>query len=170
MKRLTLLRHAKSSWNQQDLDDFDRPLNDRGRKAAHRMGRELKRRGMKFDLVLASPAKRVRETIEGVAEKFDEFDREVRFEPSIYLADSRTLIDLVRALPDAIEAPILIGHNPGMEQVILKLAKDGDLRRRVSEGYPTAALAVMAFDVDEWASIGAGNGDLVELILPRELD
>ena len=83
MKRLALLRHAKSSWDEADLDDFQRPLNWRGQKAARRMGREMKQRGIAFDLMLASPATRVRETIEGVAEKCPGLDRNVRFEQSI---------------------------------------------------------------------------------------
>ena len=170
MKRLALLRHAKSSWDEADLDDFQRPLNGRGQKAARRMGREMKQRGIAFDLVLASPATRVRETIEGVAEKCPGLDRNVRFEQSIYLADSSTLIDLVHSLPDEIETALIIGHNPGLERLVLQLSKDGERRSRVAEGYPTAALAIIEFDADHWTSVAPGSGDLVELILPRELD
>src|SRR5437868_11057004 len=82
MKRLAILRHAKSSWDDPSLDDFDRPLNERGWKAARRMGRELEDRGMRFDLVLASMAARVRETIDGV-QKYD-FAAPIRFEPQLY--------------------------------------------------------------------------------------
>ena len=170
MKRLAILRHAKSSWDQSDLDDFRRPLNGRGRKAARRVGREMKQRGMAFDLVLASPATRVRETMEGVAEEFPGFDRNVRFEESIYLAESSTLIDLVHSLPGKIEAALIVGHNPGLERLILQLTKDSARRNRVAEGYPTAALAIIEFDADRWGSVESGSGDLVELILPRELD
>ena len=170
MKRLALLRHAKSSWDQSDLDDFQRPLNGRGRKAARRMGREMKQLGTAFDLVLASPATRVRETIEGVAEEYPGFDSNVRFEESIYLADSSALIDLARSFPDEIETALIIGHNPGLERLVLQLAKDSERRRRVAEGYPTAALAIIEFDLDRWKSVGPSSGDLVELILPRELD
>ena len=170
MKRLALLRHAKSSWDQADLDDFRRPLNGRGRKAARRMGREMKQRGFAFDLVLASPATRVRETIEGVAEDCPGFDRDVRFEESIYLADSSTLIDLVHSLPDEIEVALIVGHNPGLERMVLQLTKDSERRSRVAEGYPTAALAIIEFGAGRWASVEPGSGDLAELILPRELD
>jgi phosphohistidine phosphatase len=170
MKRLALLRHAKSSWDQSDLDDFQRPLNGRGRKAARRMGREMKQRGFAFDLVLASPATRVRETIEGVVEEYPGSDRNVRFEESIYLADSSTLIDLVRAFPDEIETALIIGHNPGLERLVLQLTRDSERRDRVAQGYPTAALAVIDVALDRWAMVEPGSGDLVELILPRELD
>ena len=99
MKRLTVLRHAKSSWDDPALDDFNRPLNERGWKAARRIGRELKQRGMQFDLVLASTAARVRETVDGVQEKYD-FEAPIRFEPKIYMASVEELMELVRALPD----------------------------------------------------------------------
>ncbi len=170
MKRLAILRHAKSSWDQAGLDDFQRPLNGRGRKAARRMGREMKRRGIAFDLVLASPATRVRETIEGVAQEYPGFDRNLRFEESIYLADSSTLIDLVHAFPDEIETALIVGHNPGLERLVLQLTRDSERRSRVAEGYPTAALALIEFAPDRWQSVEPGSGDLVELILPRELD
>ncbi len=99
MKRLTLLRHAKSSWDAPGLQDFDRPLNKRGREAARLVGRELSRRKLRFDLVLASPAMRVRETLEELADGFGSA-LDIRFEPRIYLADPDTLLDLVRGLSD----------------------------------------------------------------------
>src|SRR6185503_13124390 len=102
MKRLALLRHAKSDWGDADLNDHNRPLNERGWKAARRIGKELKHRNLRFDLVLASTAARVRETIDGLQEKFD-FDCEVRFEPDLYLASEDTLLSAIRALPDSID-------------------------------------------------------------------
>src|SRR5258708_22044762 len=108
MNVLTVMRHAKSSWGDADLDDFDRPLNERGRKAARRIGRELKRRRVRFDRVIASPALRVRETLDQLADGYgDSFD--VRFDPQVYAASVQTLFDLVRRIPATVHAPLLVG-------------------------------------------------------------
>lgn len=171
MKRLTILRHAKSDWGQPDTGDLDRPLNSRGWKSARRMGRELKHRQIRFDLRLASPAARVRETLDGLAEGYGAFQFAVRFEPRIYLADTATLLELIQALPDDIEAPLLVGHNPGLGRLVAELAKDDaqGLRRRVEHKFPTAALAVIELPTDRWEDVRPGSGQLVELILPKEL-
>jgi phosphohistidine phosphatase len=171
MKRLTLLRHAKSSWDDPRLDDFNRPLNERGWKAARRMGREMKHRGMHFDLVLASTAARVRETIDGVQEKFD-FDAPIQFEPKMYGATEQELFSLVRALPESVHSPLLVGHNPGLERLVVQLTYDDDqgLRRRVAGKYPTGALTVIELPTGRWADMIPESGLLVELILPKELD
>ena len=171
MKRLAVLRHAKSSWDEAGLDDFNRPLNERGWKAARRMGRELKHRAMRFDLVLASPAARVRETIDGLQEKFD-FDAPIRFEQQVYAASEGTLLELVRRFPDTVSAPLCVGHNPGLERLILGLARDDDkgLRERIAGKYPTAALAVIELPAKRWKDVEPGSGKLVELIFPKELD
>jgi phosphohistidine phosphatase len=170
MMRLTLLRHAKSSWDEPNLDDHNRPLNDRGWKAARRMGRELKNRGMHFDFVLASTAARVRETIDGLAEKYD-FNAPVRFESRVYMADAETLLALVRKLPADVESPLIVGHNPGLERLAVEISHDDrqGLRHRVSEKFPTAALAAIELPASSWAEVQPGSGEIVELILPREL-
>jgi phosphohistidine phosphatase len=171
MKRLTVLRHAKSSWDL-PLDDFDRPLNERGWKAARRMGRELKHRKMTFDFAIASPAARVRETLAGMSETYGNFAFPVRFDGRIYMASSEGLLELVRELPEEAESALLVGHNPGLERVIVVLTandKDG-LRDRISEKYPTAALAVVELPAKQWSEIEPGTGKVAELILPKELD
>jgi phosphohistidine phosphatase len=170
MMRLTILRHAKSSRDEPNLDDHNRPLNERGWKAARRMGRELGHRGLHFDYVLASTAARVRETIDGLAEKYD-FSAPIRFEPRLYMADAGTLLDLVRALPDDAQSALLVGHNPGLERLAVELSHDDRqaLRHRVSEKFPTAALAVVELPAESWAEVQPGSGEIVELILPREL-
>ena len=171
MKRLTVLRHAKSSWDDATLDDFNRPLNERGWKAARRMGRELKQRGMRFDLVIASTAARVRETIDGVQEHYD-FAAPIRFEPRMYGASTDVLLSLARELPDTVHMLLFVGHNPGLERLLVELTRDDEdgLRQRVAGKYPTGALAVMELPTDRWADIAPGSGKIVELILPKELD
>lgn len=171
MKRLTILRHAKSSWADQNLDDFNRPLNDRGWKAARRMGRELEKRGMKFDLVIASPAARVRETIDGLREKFP-LNVEIHFEPRMYAASEDTLIQLVRDIHDSLHAPLLVGHNPGLQHLIVALTHgDPDhLRGAVEAKFPTAALASIELPTHRWTELKPGSGEITQLILPKELD
>lgn len=170
MKRLTVMRHAKSSWKDRELDDFDRPLNNRGRKAARRMGREMADRGMHFDLVLASPAARIRETIDCVQEHF-KFDSPIRFEERIYLARVAELVELVQALPDDVNSALLVGHNTSAERLVTKLAKDDEagLRARVEQKFPTAALAAIDLPVQSWSEVDPGEGRIAELIYPADL-
>jgi phosphohistidine phosphatase len=170
VKRLSVLRHAKSSWEEPNRDDFDRPLNERGRKAARRIGRELKQRKIGFDLCLASPAARVRETLDGVAQGYGDFRFEVRFEPRIYAATTETLLELFRGISEDVEAPLIVGHNPGLHELLLRLTSGGDLRRRVEAKLPTAAFATIELAAKRWADVVAGSGKIIELILPKELD
>jgi phosphohistidine phosphatase len=172
MKTLTVLRHAKSSWDQPNTDDFNRPLNDRGWKAARRIGKELEHRKMRFDLCLASTAARVRETLDGVAETYGEFAFPVKFEQQIYLASAATLMELIRGVGDQVDALMLVGHNPGLEQLVGMLTHDDEdgLRERAEHKFPTAALAVIELPANRWTEIEAGSGKLVELFLPKELD
>jgi phosphohistidine phosphatase len=170
MKRLTLLRHAKSDWGDPSLKDFDRPLNDRGWKSARRMGRELSKRGMEFDLVVASPAARVRETIDGLTEKL-KLNVEIRFEPRMYGATADELMGIVRGLPETARSPLLVGHNPGFHQFVLELAAAGDkLRDRVAHNLPTAALVQVGLPANRWTEVESGSGEIAALILPKELD
>jgi len=172
VKKLIVLRHAKSSWTEPNTDDFDRPLNERGWKAARRMGRELKHRKMSFDLCVASPAERVRETLDGLAEGYGDFPFPVRFEPQIYLADTVTLMELVQHLADDLETVLLVGHNPGLERLLALLTHDDGrgLRDRVTNKFPTAALAVIELAAISWTAVEPADGRLAELILPKELD
>jgi phosphohistidine phosphatase len=169
VKRLAILRHAKSDWGDAKLGDFDRPLNDRGWKAARRMGRELKQRGIEFDRVIASPAARVRETLDGVSEKL-KANVEIRFEPRMYLASEEDLFEVVRDLPESVHSPLLVGHNPGLHQLVLDLTRDGADRNRVAHKFPTAALACIELPAERWRDVAQGSGKLAALILPRELD
>ena len=171
MRTLTLLRHAKSSWDDSNLSDFDRLLNDRGRKAARRIGEEMKHRNMRFDHVLASPAQRVRETLDEVAGGYgDRFETE--FDERIYMASVPTLLEVIRSIPDAAKSPLLVGHNPGLEQLLARLTSDDELglRDKILGKYPTSALAVVELPTDRWRDVEDGSGTIVELILPRELD
>lgn len=169
MKTLYVLRHAKSDWSESSLKDFDRPLNDRGRKASETIGAEMRRRGVRPDLVLASPALRVRQTLALVQDGYGQAFY-VREERRIYAADVSTLIDVVCSIPDDAERAMLVGHNPGLQDLVLLLA-DGpdDLRSNVAERFPTAALAEIRFEFDSWKKVARGSGQLQSLTKPRDL-
>ena len=160
MKRLAILRHAKSSSDDQQFADFDRPLNERGWKAARRVGRELKKRGIDFDLVLASPAVRVRETLQGGG-----MEAEIRFEPYMYLASEQQLFEFVRYLPETVHAPLLVGHNPGLQQLVVALTRDDRVERKL----PTAAFVRIELAADKWSDVEPGSGTIADLIFPKEL-
>jgi len=170
MKQLSILRHAKSSQDDADMADFDRPLNDCGWKSARRIGRELKRRNIHFDLVLASPAARVRETVDGLREKL-ELDVEIRFESLLYLATVATLLKAVREVPDQSHSLLLVGHNPGLQQFILELTRRDrqGWRNRVAEKFPTSAFARIELLAPRWSEVSPCNGHIAEFIVPKQL-
>jgi phosphohistidine phosphatase len=171
MRTIAILRHAKSSWGDAAARDFDRRLDDRGRLAAERIGRELKQRGVRFDHVLASPATRVRETLERLSHGYGALP-EIRFDDSLYGASERHLLTVIRALPGEVRFPLIVGHNPGLHSLVLTLTSDDDqgLRRRIAPKFPTAAFAAIDVPVEDWNEVEPGAGRLRELILPRELD
>lgn len=170
MKTLTLLRHAKSSWDDTVERDFDRPLNARGYRAAERMGVEIARLGLGFDTVCASPAVRVKETLAGV-EKGARRTFTPRFEPLVYLASGDTLLEIVHGLDGGAASALLVGHNPGLEDLLLMLVPEGGaLRAEAAIKYPTATLAAIELPVARWADVAPGAGTLARFIRPRDLD
>jgi phosphohistidine phosphatase len=168
MKTLTLLRHAKSGWDDPALRDFDRPLNPRGRRAARTVGREMRRLGLAFDRVLASPARRVVETLDEVAHAYGPLDPV--YDDRLYLASPETLIEVARATRDDAQRLLLVGHNPGLEQLVLLLSAKGGMLSEVETKYPTATLAEIAFDVASWRQVGEAAGTLTRFVRPRDLD
>jgi len=172
MKTLGLFRHAKSDWNDARLRDFDRPLNQRGRKGAKLMGRHIREHGVKWDRVIASPAVRVAETIELAAEAAGS-TLPVNWDRRIYLASSMTLLDLLMEQEGDPASIIMVGHNPGLEDLIFDLVPDdgsSPLRDIVEEKFPTAAFAVLELDIDRWEDAKEGCARLVHLVRPRDLD
>ena len=169
MKKLTLLRHAKSGWDDPVARDFDRPLNGKGKRAAQLVGRNWRSLGLAFDHAVASPAVRVVETLEQVAIGYGS-DLAPAWDQRIYLASAGTLLDLVHELPDAAGTALLVGHNPGLEELVLGLVPGGALRGDVEAKFPTASLAELHFDVDHWRDVQPGKGELVRFTRPRDLD
>jgi phosphohistidine phosphatase len=167
VRRLHLLRHAKSSWDDPVLRDHDRPLAPRGRKAAKRIARWAGKHKVNPQLVVSSSAVRARETLRGVLPGLGEPD--VWFEPALYAASAETLLDRARALPDDVEEVMLVGHNPGLGNLLLLLAEPGDLRERAEEKVPTGAIATLETDVARWSDLEPGGARLVAFVVPRDL-
>ncbi|WP_417620989.1 SixA phosphatase family protein [Parasphingorhabdus sp.] len=172
MKKLTLLRHAKSSWDDPVDRDFDRPLNKKGKRAAAVMGNFIRRNGLTFDQILASPAVRVIETLEHV-EEASGLAMEPTWDRKIYLASSATLLDVLRGANADAGHILMVGHNPGLEDLIFDLVPDdgsSPARNEVETKYPTAALAEMTLAIDSWAGITEKCGALDRFTRPRDLD
>ena len=169
MRTLYVLRHAKSDWGDASLRDFDRPLNGRGRKSAKAMGRELRERGLTPDLVLLSPSARTTETLARVEEGFGASFEKVE-ESSIYLAENEALVALIRNAPAKSERLMIVGHNPGMHELVLLLANEPrDLREEAAAKFPTGAMAEISFDVGDWSDVTPGSGFIRSFLKPREL-
>jgi phosphohistidine phosphatase len=169
MKVLTLLRHAKSTWDDPVSRDFDRPLNRRGRKAARRIGEEMRRLGLAFDAVIASPAARVRETLEEVEQGYGR-PLGATLDQRVYLGSVDTLIEIVRWADDSADSLFLAGHNPGLESLALALTSGTGLRDEIAVKYPTGTLAEIALPVDRWAEVAPGTGRIERFVRPRDLD
>ena len=170
MRTLTLLRHAKSAWDDPVERDFDRPLNGKGRRAAARIGRYMAEQGLMFDKVIASPALRVIQTIEGIEDGFGKplpADHDKR----IYMASAATLLDVVRGTDDGCERLLMVGHNPGLEDLVLLLVPEsaGGARDEVEMKYPTATIAELSF-AGSWADLDERMAALTRFVRPRDLD
>lgn len=172
MKLLGLYRHAKSDWHDARARDFDRPLNERGRKGAAIMGRHIREYGIRWNRVIASPAVRVMQTVE-IGAQTSQLNVQVIWDRRIYLASSDTLLDLIREQEGDPEAILMVGHNPGLEDLIFDLVPDdtsSPLRDIVEEKFPTATFAVLKLDIDSWADAQEGCARLDHLMRPRDLD
>jgi phosphohistidine phosphatase len=165
VKRLFLLRHAKSSWDEEGLADRDRPLAPRGKRASKVMAKHLRDERIVPDLILCSPSLRTRETLErvGIGDA-----TEVRIEPEIYGASERDLLDVLRRVPDDVDSVMLIGHNPSLQALAVSLAGEGSEVARMREKFPTAALATLDFE-GGWRELAPGVAELASFVRPKEL-
>lgn len=170
MLSLALLRHAKSSWDDPSLDDFERPLNARGHDAAPLMGQTLAKLDFHPDIVLCSPSRRTRETWLHVSQAMRPSTPAVVFDEQLYLASALDLLLMVRSLDAGSPRVLVIGHNPGLHGFALTIAgagSEGD-RSRLEDKFPTAGFALFAVDAQAWADVGPGNGRLVTFITPKQ--
>jgi phosphohistidine phosphatase len=169
MRTVYLLRHAKSSWKDAGLEDFDRPLASRGRRAATAIGRYLRAQAIEPALILCSPAKRARQTLERLQETIAAAIP-TRFEKAIYMAEPGPLLQRLQGLSDSLPSVMIVGHNPGLEQLAALLIGSGDkaMRQEMARKFPTAALAVIEAAVDHWSELKAGDGRLTLFVRGRE--
>jgi len=167
VRTLHLLRHAKSSWDDAGLADHERPLAPRGRRAARRIAEYLAEHDPSPLTVLCSSAVRARQTLELVAPGLGT-EVTVEVEDELYAAGADALLDRLRRLPDATAAAMLIGHNPGMWDLALALARRGPRLDRLREGFPTAALATLEIP-GRWRELRPGQAVVAAYVVPREL-
>lgn len=168
MKILGLLRHAKSDWGQGDKRDFDRGLNKRGCRGAVLIGEHIRDHGIKWDRLVASPALRVKTTLEKAA-----IGPEPVWDEQLYLASTETICDVIREDGDDADALLLAGHNPGFGDMVFELVaprNENDLFDEAKAKFPTASFAVFELDIDDWADLKGGCGKLVHFARPRDLD
>ena len=169
MKRLMILRHAKSGLAKDGMDDFDRPLAPRGRRAAPAMGRHMAALGYRPDILLCSPAVRTRQTWDLVHAEIDGATIE-EYRAELYLAEAKTLLDAVRRCDDRNGTVLVIAHNPGILTLALGLVGRGVQSANPFGKYPTGALTVFDFDCDHWADVRPGEGHLVDYTRPKDID
>lgn len=172
MKRLLILRHAKAVPANTAGDDAVRDLSPRGHADAARLGAWLAAQNGPPTHILCSPAHRTRQTFEAVSKAFNHLPK-AAFPESLYLASARTFLAEVRKTADSAQSLMLVGHNPGLENLALHLVRKPKTEaqkkqlRAMAEGFPTCALAMLDFDVDNWKQLAAASGDIVAYIRPR---
>jgi phosphohistidine phosphatase len=169
VKSLYLLRHAKSSWDDPDLPDHDRPLAPRGLRAARKLAEHLRHAGIAPALVLSSTARRATETLDTILPALEPVP-DVRLEEDLYFASTEDLVHRLHEIPSSVPSVLLIGHNPSIQSAALALAGDDDraLIARLRHKMATGALATLELD-DDWLMATAGSARLVSFVVPREL-
>lgn len=165
MKRLMLLRHAKSSWSDDGLADFERPLSGRGERDAPRIGARLRDADLRPGLIVASPARRARHTAQLVARALDYPEDSVRLDPALYLATPEEILAVIAAQPDTVQRLLIVGHNPGMTELANQLLPTLGLAN-----LPTTGVVVVDCDTDRWTDVGAVHRALARYDYPKNPD
>lgn len=170
MKKLILLRHAKSSWENPDIEDHDRPLNGRGTAACPVMADWLRTHRYVPDIVLCSSSKRTRQTVKGLRRVIDDLPKAC-IDPRLYHASPTTMRQYIAELPDRAQTVMLVGHQPGLSAFTRMLADGEEQRRcrRAYEHFPTAAAAVLQLDIDHWSDLEYAQARFIDFAVPREL-
>ena len=162
MKRLTLIRHAKSSWSEAGLADFDRPLNERGQRDAPRMGKRLRKHGLSPDLMVSSPAKRALTTAQTIAQAIAYPNDTIYKLDAIYEASLATLLNVVRQLDDSHSDVVLFGHNPGIT-VLANFLAGAHI-----DNVPTCGVVTIELAVDSWSNVERDCGQLLNFDYPKK--
>jgi phosphohistidine phosphatase len=170
MLTLLLLRHAKSSWDEPSLKDFDRPLAPRGQAAAPRMGAYMAKQGLAPERILCSPAVRARQTLDLLLPHLAG-EPTVVYEDALYLAPASLMLARLRKIEGQVGSVMIVGHDPGMQGLALELSGAGgaDVLSALAAKFPTAALAVIRFKVREWSRIGPAKGRIEQFVTPKML-
>lgn len=159
---LTLVRHAKSSWDHVGLQDFDRPLNERGLRNAPEMGKRLAKRGDTPDVIISSPAKRAMTTAEMIADEIGFDKNNILREPAIYAAGLSTLVDIVTGIDDGYQSAMLVGHNPGFTELCNYLCAV-----RI-DNVPTCGIVQIKFRTNAWHTIAKHDGEMIDFDYPKK--
>jgi phosphohistidine phosphatase len=167
VKTLFVMRHAKAERDSDTGRDFDRPLAKRGWRDAEAVGREMRSRKLDPDAALASPARRAAETATAFANGFGKL--ELSYEIAIYNAPADRLVDIVRSADESAGRLLLVGHNPGFQDLVLRLAGDENVDH-IADGFPTAAVAALELPVERWRDVAERSARIVQLIVPRDLN
>ena len=162
MKILYIVRHAKSSWDDPLLDDFSRPLNDRGKRDAPKMAKRLKEKKVVLDLMLTSPARRALGTCKRMAEVLNYQEDKIKTERGLYHADMDQLLEVVRSIKDKHNRVMIFGHNPGLTGFVNEIGKQN------FDNLPTCAVAAFELEIDSWQEIAFGKGRLKFYDYPKK--
>jgi len=165
-KLLYLLRHAKSSWDDPKLPDHDRPLNPRGLKAAKRMAQRTHRDNVSPALLLCSSARRARETLAPIEQALS--PAKIRVEDGLYAADAAQLLERLHRIAPSVPSVMIIGHNPGIQELAVQLVGDQEARSRIASKFPTGSLATLSIRAPRWRGLVACGVELVEFMTPRD--
>jgi phosphohistidine phosphatase len=161
MKTLYIVRHAKSSWADMSLSDFDRPLNERGERDAPRMGKRLKEKRVVPDLMLSSPAKRALATCRKISTVLGYAEEKIVTDKKLYHADEDTLLSVIRLTNDKHDVVLLFGHNPGLTDFANELATTN------IDNIPTCGIVACKFQIDSWKEVDWGKGQLLFFDFPK---
>jgi len=162
MKRLVLIRHAKSSWKDPELDDFDRPLNKRGRKDGPKMGKLLAKKGETPDLIVSSPAKRALKTALAIAKEVGYPKERIKENKKIYLGSVPQLMNVIHNIDNNFNLVFIFGHNPGFNDLSHHLAE------HELENIPTCGVFCIDFEIDSWKRVSEGSGKFVYFEFPKK--
>jgi phosphohistidine phosphatase len=166
MKTLYVIRHAKSSWDELELNDFERPLNERGKRDAPRMGVRLKLKKVLPDVIIASPAKRALSTAKRIAKVIGFEKDKIKTDRELYHANEEAILSVLRAIKPKHNIAFVVGHNPGLTDFVNTLRNDElDI-----ENIPTCGIAVFEIDIDSWEQLQWGGGRLTSFDFPKSHD
>jgi len=160
-KTITLIRHAKSTWNQPTLSDFDRPLNKRGKSDAPLMGEILKRQNIEFDIVLSSPAERAITTAKAICHATGYAEERIEQNHDLYLASAAEIIEIVHSVDDSFNRIAVVCHNPGLTVLGNVLS---NLR---IDNMPTCSIAIFEADIDSWKSLKPASCRTIDFLFPK---